>query len=166
MMIPWWEHSEKGVTGTGRQTDTETETERQTERPSDFFKGKSIWICFLKNVGHFFSGLNIGLFDANFHQGVSSTKAKKRNCAYFKISEQNPVSVKKNTWYILNFIEALVGSQMKVKAVLNNFYNFISNPCTMYVPIKYTSSLYVQFAWYIIQNIIQFNIETICWAEK
>ena len=55
----------------------------------------------------------------------------------------------KITWYILNFIEALAGSQVhevKVKAVLNNFYYFISNPCTMYVPIKYTSSLYVQFA--------------------
>ena len=77
-------------------------------------------------------------------QGVSSTKSKKRNSAYFKISEQNPVSVKKNiTWYILNFIEALAG--MKVKAVLNNFYNFISNPCIMYVPIKYTNSQYVQF---------------------
>ena len=81
-----------------------------------------------------------------FHQGVSSTKAKKRNSAYFKISEQNPVSVKKNTWYILNFIEALAGMQMKVKAVFNNFYNFISNPCTMYVQIKYTNSQYVQFA--------------------
>ena len=73
-----------------------------------------------------------------FHQGVSSTKAKKRNNAYLEISKQNPVSVKKKiAWYILNF---------KVKAVLNNFYNFISNPCTMYVPIKYTNSLYVQFA--------------------
>ena len=30
-----------------------------------------------------------------FHQDVSSTKAKKRDSAYFKISEQNPVSVKK-----------------------------------------------------------------------
>ena len=30
-----------------------------------------------------------------FHQGVWSTKAKKRNSAYFKISEKNPVSVKK-----------------------------------------------------------------------
>ena len=56
-----------------------------------------------------------------FHQGVSSTKAKKRISAYFKISEQNPVSVKKITWYILNFIEALAGSEMKVQAVLNNF---------------------------------------------
>ena len=80
------------------------------------------------------------------HQGVSSTKTKKINSAHFKISEQNPASVKKITWYILNFIEALPGSQMKVKAVLNNFYNFISNPCTMYVPIKYTNLLYVQFA--------------------
>ena len=78
-----------------------------------------------------------------FHQGVSSTKAKKINSAYFNISEQNSVSVKKknnNTWYILNCIEALAGSQMKVKAVLNNFYNFITKPCTMYVPIKYTNS--------------------------
>ena len=82
----------------------------------------------------------------SFHQGVSSTKAKKRNSAYFKISEQNPVSVKKITWYILNFIEALAGFQMKVKAVIKNFYNFISNPCTMYVPIKYTNSQDVQFA--------------------
>ena len=82
-----------------------------------------------------------------FHQGVSSTKAKKRNSAYLKISKQNPVSVKKKiAWYILNFIEAFAGSQMKVKAVLNNFYIFISKPCTMYVPIKYTNSLYVQFA--------------------
>ena len=53
---------------------------------------------------------------------------------------------KKITWYILNFIEMLAGSQMKVKAVLNNSYNFISNPCTMNVPIKYTNSQYVQFA--------------------
>ena len=81
-----------------------------------------------------------------FHQGVSPTEAKKRDSAYFKISEQNPVSVKKNTWYILNFIEALAGSQIKVKAMLNSSYNFISNPCTMYVPIKYTNSQYVQFA--------------------
>ena len=71
---------------------------------------------------------------------VSSTKAKQRNSAYFKISEQNPVSVKKNTWYILNFIEALAGSQMKVKATLNNFYNFISYPaqcmCQSSTPIR------------------------------
>ena len=41
-------------------------------------------------------------------------------------------SKKKNNWYILNFIEALAGSQlMKIKAVLNNFYNFISNPSIM-----------------------------------
>ena len=82
----------------------------------------------------------MGLFGAYF----SSTKVKKRNSAYFKISEQNPVSVEKNTWYILNFTEALAGSQMKVNAVLNNFHNFISNPCTMYVPIKYTNSQYIQ----------------------
>ena len=95
----------------------------------------------------FFSGINVGLFDAYFfYRGVSLTKAKMRNSAYFKISEQNPVSVKKNIWYILNFIEALAGSEMKVKAVLNNFYNFISNPRTIYVPIKYTNSQYVQFA--------------------
>ena len=79
-----------------------------------------------------------------FHQGVSSTKTKKRTksakmCQQFnklnnslkkyifpkvgssadlKISEQNPVSVKKKSWYILNFIEALAGFQMNVKAVL------------------------------------------------
>ena len=81
-----------------------------------------------------------------FHQGVSSTKAKKGNSAYFKISEQKAyISQRRITWYILNFMEALAGSQMKVKAVLNNFYNFISDPYTMYVPIKYTNSQYVQF---------------------
>ena len=52
----------------------------------------------------------------------------------------------KTTWYILIIIEALAGLQMKVNAVLNNFHNFISNLCTMYVPIKYTNSQYVQFA--------------------
>ena len=54
------------------------------------------------------------------------------------------ISQEKITWYIPNFIDELEGSQMKVKAVLNNFYNFISNPCTRYVPIKYTNSQYVQ----------------------
>ena len=109
MMILWWEHSEKGAKGTdrqtdrqtGRQTDIRTDRHRQTDKQTDrktvlFFKGKSIWKCYLQNVGHFFSGLNIGSFDAYLYQGVSSTKAKKRNSAYFKISEQNPVSVKKN----------------------------------------------------------------------
>ena len=72
-----------------------------------------------------------------FHRGVSLTKAKKRKSAYLKISEQNPVPVnEKITWYILNFIEALAGSQMKVKAVLNNFCNFISNPRTTCVSCK------------------------------
>ena len=36
----------------------------------------------------------------------------------------------------------------------------------MYVPIKYTNSQYVQFALYTIQNIMQFNIETMCWTDK
>ena len=36
----------------------------------------------------------------------------------------------------------------------------------MYVPIKYTNLQYVQFAKYTIQNIIQFNIETMCWTEE
>ena len=36
----------------------------------------------------------------------------------------------------------------------------------MHVPIKYKNSQYVQFAWYTVQNIIQFNIETMCWTDK
>ena len=36
----------------------------------------------------------------------------------------------------------------------------------MYVPIKYINSQYVQFAKYTLQNIIQFNIETVCWTER
>ena len=39
MTIPWWEHSEKGVTA---------------EWQSNFLKGKSIWKCYLQNFGHFF----------------------------------------------------------------------------------------------------------------
>ena len=58
MMIPWWEHSEKGVTGTDRQTDKQTdrqadgrtdgqtdrqtyEKDRETDKKTDsnFFKG-------------------------------------------------------------------------------------------------------------------------------
>ena len=84
-----------------------------------------------------------------FHQSVSSTKIKKEIVHISKFQNKILYEWKKNTWYILNFImfiEVLAGSQMKVKAVLNNFYNFISNPCTMYVPIKYTNSLYAQFA--------------------
>ena len=82
-----------------------------------------------------------------FIQVYHQPQLKREIVHIFKISEQNPASDKKKiTWYILNFIEALAGSQMKVKAVLNNFYNFISNRCTMYVPIKYTNLLYVQYA--------------------
>ena len=80
-----------------------------------------------------------------FHQGVSSTK--KREIVHIsKFQNKILYQSKKIAWYILNFIEALEGSQMKVKAVLNKFFNFISNPCTMYVPIKYTNSQYVQLA--------------------
>ena len=81
-----------------------------------------------------------------FHQSVSSTKAKREIVHISKFQDEILYQSKKNTWYILNFIEAFATSQMKVKAVLNNFYNFISNPCTMYVPIKYANSQYVHFA--------------------
>ena len=81
-----------------------------------------------------------------FHQGVSSTKTKKRNSAYLKISKQNPVSVKKHTWYILNFIEALAGSQMKVKAVLKKFkisYQTLAQyMCQSSTPIHYMYNLH------------------------
>ena len=90
MMIPWWEHSEKGVTGTDRQRDRQTE--RQTERKTLFFflkenpfetvicifvrpKYRLIWCLFIIKV---------------YHQ-----PKLKRNSAYLKISKQNPVSVKK-----------------------------------------------------------------------
>ena len=158
----WKSHSEKGVTG-GEQTDRQTErqadsqTDRQTDRQTDWtihrtawlqlkifkkilkslikisFKGKSIWNCYLLNVGHFF----MPKYRLIFHQGVLSTKTKKStksakigkqlnnlnsslrkinkyiflndvNGADFKISE---ILVKKNlTRYIFNFIQALAGS--------------------------------------------------------
>ena len=104
MMIPWWEHSEKGVTGRERQTDGQTDRQRQRDRQKNrqkdrqyLLKGKSIWKCYLQNVDHF-SGLNIGLFI--FFQGASATKAKKRNSAYFKISGQNHASVKTKKYLI------------------------------------------------------------------
>ena len=40
MMIPWWEHSEKGVKGTAsRQTDRQVDrqTDRQTDRKTEYF---------------------------------------------------------------------------------------------------------------------------------
>ena len=92
----------------------------------------------------FFSGLNIGLFDAYFFIKVYHQPKLKTEIVHIsKFQNKILYQSKKITWYILNFIEALAGSQMKVKAVLNNFYNFISNPCTMYMPIKYTNSQYV-----------------------
>ena len=54
MMIPWREHNEKGVTGTDRQTDADRKTETDRKTGSNFFKGKSIWKCYLQNVGNFF----------------------------------------------------------------------------------------------------------------
>ena len=83
-----------------------------------------------------FSGLNIGLLDAYFSSRCIINQSLECIFQNFKIS----CISQKITWYILNFIEALAESQMKVKALLNIFYNFISNPCTMYVPIKYTNS--------------------------
>ena len=83
-----------------------------------------------------------------FHQGVSSTKAKKGNSAYFKISEQKPISVKEElpdtfstSWKRLQDPKA-----NESQGCAQQFYNFISDPYTMYVPIKYTNSQSVQFA--------------------
>ena len=155
MMIPWWEHSEKGVTGTDRQTDRRTD--RKTERKTVFFLRKIHLKMLSAKCWSFFSGLNIGLFHTYFHQGVSSTKVKKRNSAYFQISNKILYQSKKNTWYILKFIEALARSQMKVKAVLNKFYNFISNPCTMYVPIKYPAICTICIIYYTKYHTIQYR---------
>ena len=77
-----------------------------------------------------------------FHQ----PKLKREIVHIWKYQNKTLYQQKKKNWYILNFIEALAGSQKKIKAVLNNFYDFISNSCTMYVRIKYTNSQYVQFA--------------------
>ena len=70
--------------------------------------------------------------------------SKDGNSEGLKILEQISVSVKKTIPDY--FTETLAGSQMKVKPVLNIFYNFISNICTMYVSIKDTHSLYAKFA--------------------
>ena len=58
---------------------TDRQKDRKTDRKTDifFFKGKSIWKCYLQNVGHFFSGLNIGLFDAYFSSRYHQPKLKR-----------------------------------------------------------------------------------------
>ena len=171
MKIPWWEHSEKGVRGTDRQTDTDRKTETDRKTDSNLFKGKSIWNFICKMLAIFFRPKYRLIWCLFFDswQGVYQPKLKRKIVHISKFQNKILYQSKKKkriTSYILNFIEALAGSQMKVKAVLNNFCNFISNPWTMHVPIKYTNSQYVQFAYYTIQNIMQCNIETICWTEK
>ena len=134
MMMPWWEHSEKGVTGTDRQTDRQTDT--------NFFKGKSIWKFYLQNVGHFFQAWIWAYLMPIFHQGVSSTKAKKRNSAYFKILEQNPASVKKK-----KLPDAFSTSSKRLQdpkwksRLCSTIFIFHIKPLH-----KYTNSQYVQYA--------------------
>ena len=101
------------------------------------------------------------------HQGQGYQPTLKREIVHIsKFQNKILYQSKKNTWYILYFIEALAGSQMKVEAVLNNLYNFISNPCTMYAPIKYTNSQYVQFALYTIYKISYNSISKPCVEQK
>ena len=61
---------------------------------------------------------------------------KDGNIADLKNSEQNPISVKKES-------KRLQDPKWKSRMCSTIFYNFISNPCTMHVPIKYTNSQHV-----------------------
>ena len=81
MMIPWGEHSEKGVTG---------------RKTVIFLKENPFENVICKNVGHFFRPKHRIIWCLFFIKVYHQPKLyKKRDSAYFKISEQNPASVKK-----------------------------------------------------------------------
>ena len=134
---------------TDRRTDgwTEKQTERQTDRKTDsnFLKENPFENVIYKMLVIFFRPKYRLIWSLFFIKVYQSTKAKKRNSAHFKISEKILYQSKKNH-LIHSQLHRSTGYQIKVKAVLNNFCNFIPNPCKMYVPISYTNLQYVQLA--------------------
>ena len=75
MMIPWWEHDEKGV--------TDVQTDRQTDRRTDWTSHIAAWSQ-LKIIGHLFYATSslvshfiaIGLFKLELHSGNAKFGSK------------------------------------------------------------------------------------------
>ena len=145
------------------------QTDRQTDKKdSNFFKGTSIWKCYLQNDGHFFRP-NYRLIWCLFFIKVYHQPKLKREITLVhisKISEQNPVSVTKKNPDRPTFSTSskrLQDPKWKSRLCLTICvisYQTLANACANQL------HQYVQFAKYTIQNIIQFNIETMCWTEK
>ena len=122
MMIPWREHSEKGVTGTDRQR----QIERQRDRQWFFLKENPFENVICKMLAIFFRPKYRLIWCLFFIKVYHQPKLKREIVHISKFQNKILYQSKKNYLiYILNFIKALAGSQMKVKAVFNNFYNFI-----------------------------------------
>ena len=109
MMIPWWEHSEKGVTDMHRQTDTDRHTDRRTDRQtetdrktdSNFFKRKVHLKMLSAKCWPFFSGLNIGLFDAHFFIKVYHQPKLKREIVHIS-KFQNKILYQSKKKYLIH----------------------------------------------------------------
>ena len=121
MMGTLWKRCERHRQTDYRQTDRQKDKETDTNTDSHFFKGRSIWKCYLQNVGHFFRPKYKLISWLFFIKVYNQPKLKREIVHISKFQNKILYQSRKITWYILNFIEALPGSQMKVKAVLNNF---------------------------------------------
>ena len=135
-MIIWWEHSAKGVKGTDRQTD------RQTDDSNFFFKRKSIWKCYLQNVGHF-SGLNIGLFDAYFSSRciTNPNLTESQTLAQCMCQSSTPI---RNMYNLRDKIYKIS-------------YNSISKPCVEQKNKRYSIKYFRNISWDLYMSIISQN---------
>ena len=130
------------------------ELERQ-HRPSDLVK-KAYHEKFQSSLEHakigqawpfwiVISSMVLCTISPNFRLIAEILKQPKRLCrlgrTYRRTDERMDRSVLGAAWSQLKtYLVHLQDPKMKVKAVLNNFYNYISSPCSPYVPIKCTNS--------------------------
>ena len=141
MMIPWWEHSEKvWKAQTDRQTDRRTDgrtnrqTDRETGRKTDniFLKGKSIWKCYLQNVGRFFFRPKYRLIWCLFFIKVYHQPKLKREIVHIS-KFHNEILYQSKKIYLIHsqFHRSACRIRNESKGCAQHD-NFISNPCTMY----------------------------------
>ena len=126
--------SKDGETDGWTDRQTARKTERQTERqtvPVIFLKENPFENVIWKILAIFFRTKYRLIWYLFFIKVYHQPKLKREIVHISKFQNKILHQSKKITSYILNFSEVLAGSQMQVKAVPNNFYNFISNPCTM-----------------------------------
>ena len=92
-----WKFHDDTVMGTlWKRCERHRQTDRQTDRKTQqFFKGKSIWKCYLQNVGHFFRPKYRLIWCLFFIKVYHQPKLKREIVHISKISAQNPASVKK-----------------------------------------------------------------------